>query len=128
MDLLKLITLINNCQPNTVLLTWSDGSYVTGSQVTNFLKNACFNWGISHEHVASHSLRKFTVTEAIKDGLPHTIAVQLNRWKSFNSIRLYINLEAIDLVNSRRNLANANSHFANNQNRFRLFCSNPKLN
>ena len=40
-DLSKLINLIKDCQPNTVLLTWTDGSYVTGSQVSNFLKNAC---------------------------------------------------------------------------------------
>ena len=74
--------------------------------------------------MAPHSLRKFTITDAIKQGLPDTVIVQLARWKSFNSIRPYINLEALDLLNTRVNLTN-NVSFANSQSRFRLFCTKP---
>ena len=65
--------------------------------------------------VANHS-------KSIKDGLPDTVVALLARWKSFQSIRSYIDMEPLDLIRAR---TSPTSSRCNSSNRFRLLTAKP---
>ena len=127
-DLKLLINNILDCKPGTVLLTWSDGKFVTASQLRTILKNACTIIGSNPEHVATHSLRKTAITEAINAGIPDTVVTQLARWGSFASIRPYIDLHPMDLVAVRSQTQSQSSRKQDNQcQRFRRFAQSERF-
>ena len=115
-DLKRLISIINNCKSNTVLFTWANGSFVTKSLFRSMLKRSASSIGIDPKGVGTHTTRKTCIQYAISVGLPDSIVVQLGRWKSFHSIRPYINLSPLGLLRARSNMINPNNL---EMNRFR---------
>ena len=128
MDLKLLINNILNSKPGTVLLAWSDGKFVTASQLLTILKNACTSIGSDPDHVATHSIRKTAITEAINAGIPDTVVTQLARWGSFASIRPYIDSHPMDLVAIRSKTQRQSASQQDNQcQRFRRFAQSERF-
>ena len=120
----RLMKMMTTKNPNTAIFTWAKGTFVTSKQTALFLKNACIEIGSDPKHVANHSMRKLLITEAIKQGMPDTVIVQLTDWKSFHSARPYINLEPQDLAEVRFKFANRKENKKETQSdRFRMFNS-----
>ena len=119
-----LLNRMPNKSKNAAIFTWANGKFVTSSDTNYALKNACKSIGVDHVHVANHSWRKTCVTQAIKQGMPDSLVVQLMDWKSFTSCRPYINLNPRDLIAQREKFAQQyNDMFASafNDQRFRIF-------
>ena len=98
----RLLALTKKLARNTALFTWANGKYVTSSQSALALKNAVTEIGSDAQFIANHSMRKLLITQAVKQGMPESVIVQLVDWKSFNSSRPYIDLEPQDLVQVRQ--------------------------
>lgn len=113
----RLIKCLKNPKPQTALFTWKDGSYFTANQSRDYLKKFVNEIGSSYKNIGNNSLKKACIIFAIKNKTPDTIAVQLARWKSFNSIRSYINFNPRQLIEARESYDNDEMEI----NRFRQF-------
>ena len=116
LDLFNLIKQVKVIESHTVLFTWANGKFVTKSLFRALLKRACERIGLNSQGIGNHSTRKTCIQYALKCGLPDTILVQLGRWKSFHSIRPYINLSPLSLLEARQNPPRDNKV---NQDRFK---------
>ena len=84
--------------------------------------------GSNPDRVATHSLRKTAITEAINADIPDTVVTQLARWGSFASIRPYIDLHPIDLVAIRSKTQDQSGKQKDNQcQRFRRFAQSERF-
>ena len=101
-----LISKIKNIQPSTAIFTWANGKFVTSDDARKCLQNACLSIGSVADHISNHSWRKSCITQAIRQGMPDSLIVQLADWKSFESCRPYINLNPRDLIDVREQYAN----------------------
>ena len=117
-DLQRLINQINNCKDETCLFTLANGNLVTKGNLRNFLKNAGEKVGLNPDRIGNHTTRKTCIMYSIKHGLPDTIVVQVGRWKDFNSIKPYIALGPMELLQARTRVHN-NSR--SDSDRFKLF-------
>ena len=97
-EIIRLIKVLKNVQPHSALFVWPNGQYVTHHKAAEILKNTAANAGLDYESISAYSWKKTGITKAIRMGLPDTVVVQLARWRSFHSIRPYINLEPRQLA------------------------------
>ena len=116
-ELQRLLKCMDKPKPQTAIFTWKDGSYFTATQSRDYLKKFVSEIGSSHENIGNNSLKKACITFAIINKTPDTIAVQLARWKSFQSIRSYINFNPRQLLEARTAYDNDEYEI----NRFRQF-------
>ena len=123
-ELQRLLKFMNNPKEQTALFTWKNGSYFTASQSREYLKKFVNEIGSSHINIGNNSLKKACIIFAMKNKTPDTIAVQLARWKSFQSIRSYINLNPRQLVEAREMYDDNNRQIE--VNRFRQYTWNGK--
>lgn len=123
-ELNNLLKILKKSKNNTALFTWADGTYVTQGQTRTILQNCISEIGSINHDVGNHSWKKTCVTEAITDGLPDSVIVQIAHWKSFNSMRPYINMEPRELAEKR---ANTRDYISSNieKTRFRRFTTKP---
>ena len=117
-DLLRLIGSMKHCKPDTVLFTWANGDFVTTHLLRSMLKKVAAKIGINPDTIGNHTTRKTCIQHAIACGVPDTVLVQLGRWRSFQSLRAYIDLRPVSLINIRTNAMNFNQSSAD---RFKLF-------
>ena len=123
-EIVKLRDLMVNIRPETVLLTWANGTYVAGNQIRNVLKNACLSLGGDPSKIGTHSMRKYSIVRSMEQGLPDTILALLGRWTNFQSIRSYTDMEPLPLVQARVR-PRRSSQSSNDCNRFRLLSDKP---
>ena len=100
------ISRVKNLRSNTVLPTWSNGKYVKSDHIRYYLVNAAYYLNFDGSKIGTHSLRKFTITEAVRQGASDILTCQLARHASFSSIFPYIRLGPFDLVKARMNIGN----------------------
>lgn len=125
-DLLLLINQINNCNDSTVLFSWANGSLVTKNQLRTILKNSAKKANIpDFNKIGTHSTRKLCIQYAIAHGVPDTVVIQIGRWKSFHSIKPYIKMSPLNLIQSRNEYEQC-SRRKSEMNRFRMLLSNKK--
>ena len=105
-DLIQVINLIKECKPQTVIFTWANGTFVTKHLFRSMLKQAAACVNLNPVGIGTHTTRKTCIQYAISYGLPDTILVQLGRWRSFHSIRPYINLSPLELLKARTSIVN----------------------
>ena len=118
-DLILLISQMKNVDNNTILFTWSNGTLATKSQLRLLLRNVAKQIDIlDFNQIGTHSTRKLCIQFAIVYGLPDTVVIQIGRWKSFNSIRPYIEMSPLDLLKSR--CKSDDRHNQTNKDRFKL--------
>ena len=119
-DLLLLISHIKNCTSNTILFTWANGTLATKNQLRSILRNVAKKIEIPDFYkIGTHSTRKLCIQYAIEYGVPDTVVIQIGRWRSFSSIRPYINMSPLNLLNSRCLKGNGYNN-SNDKDRFRL--------
>ena len=100
-ELKRLIDILVDPKPETVLFTWADGSFVTSNNLNTILKSLAHEIGSDAGEIGTYSLKKAAITQAIRDGIPDSVIVQLARWKNFESVRPYINLNPRQLIDAR---------------------------
>lgn len=123
-ELARLLKVMKSKNPKSAIFRWANRDHVTKYRANEILKNVAFNVGLDVEKISNYSWKKACITESIKRGLPDTVIVQLARWKSFHSIRPYINLEPRQLVEARQEVNRPSDNIVN-LNRFRLFSIKP---
>ena len=96
-ELERLLITIKDCKPNTAIFSWTDGNYITTGAMRRRLLAAADAAGLDIAKLGNHSTRKLCITYSIQCGLPDTVVAQIGRWKCFDSIRPYINLNPLDL-------------------------------
>ena len=116
-ELKRLFKFMKNPKKQTAIFTWKDGTYFTAQQSRDYLKKYVQEIGASPEKIGNHSLKKACITMALQKKTPDGIAVQLARWKSFQSLRSYINLNPRQLIEARLNYNKEDNEI----NRFRQF-------
>ena len=124
-ELIRLISLIKDCKPETLIFTWANGTLVTRRQWRNILRNTASKAGLLIKRLGTHSTRKACILYAMKCNTPDSILVQIGRWKSFNSIRPYINLPPLELIETRKKQSSISDSIK--KQRFRMFSNNNGL-
>ena len=127
-ELLRLNKLYKNLKQHSVLFTWANGDFCVKHQFRTILKNLAAEIGINPKQVGNHSTRKACILHAIQHGLPDSVIVQLGRWHSFHSIRPYINMSPLALVNYRNNTQTNTNDNMTDKHRFRLLSRSKPFN
>ena len=84
------------------LFRFSNGKFLTYSNVNNVLKNLCQLAGFEPALFATHSLRKGAAVDAINEGLDLVQVMRIGRWKNINGFKNYPLLSNEQLCQLRR--------------------------
>ena len=84
------------------LFRFSNGKFLTYSNVNNVLKNLCQLAGLEPALFATHSLRKGAAVDAINEGIDLVQVMRIGRWKSINGFKHYTLLNNDQLCQLRR--------------------------
>ena len=114
-ELRRLLSILSKPTPETAIFTWENGNFVTTQDFRKKIKGLADQIGSNADEIGSYSLKKTAITQAILDGMPDSVVVQLARWRSFSSIRPYINLGPRQLLEARERINGSND----NRNRMR---------
>ena len=100
-ELQRLLSILKDSKPHTAIFSWPNGKFVTAAQSSRDLKRLAGKVGIDNKRVSAYSLKKACIVDELRKGLPDTVIVQCARWKSFQSMRAYIDLGPRELIEAR---------------------------
>lgn len=100
----RLLDDYQNVKPSDFIFVWSNGTMMSSQHVGIFLANLLIRLDLDPTLYSTHSLRKTLVTDAILHGCPDSVIMNIGRWKSYNSMLSYINLDPQRMLDVRREL------------------------